>query len=73
MQGGITVAHQSGVYVGTWASNLAGWGTFGGANMELDLIGGVKRPIGGGTIDVVSLDSAVVAAGAGDLLTASVA
>jgi uncharacterized protein (TIGR02001 family) len=52
VQGGITVAHQSGVYVGTWASNLAGWGTFGGANMELDLIGGVKRPIGGGTIDV---------------------
>lgn len=42
VQGGITIAHESGVYVGTWASNLAGWGTFGGANMELDLIGGYK-------------------------------
>lgn len=42
VQGGITIAHDSGLYVGTWASNLAGWGTFGGANMELDLIGGYK-------------------------------
>jgi len=42
VQGGITVSHGSGFYVGTWASNLAGWGTFGGANMELDLIGGYK-------------------------------
>lgn len=53
IQGGITIAHESGFYVGTWASNLAGWGTFGGANMELDLIGGFKTPIGGGgTLDV---------------------
>ncbi|AXJ95616.1 MULTISPECIES: TorF family putative porin [unclassified Sphingomonas] len=53
IQGGLTVAHESGLYVGTWASNLAGWGTFGGANMELDLIGGYKMPVGGGgTLDV---------------------
>ncbi len=53
IQGGITIAHESGFYVGTWGSNLAGWGTFGGANMELDLIGGFKTPIGGGgTLDV---------------------
>ena len=53
VQGGITIAHKSGVYIGTWGSNLAGWGTFGGANMELDLIAGYKTPIGGGgTIDV---------------------
>lgn len=52
VQGGITIAHESGLYVGTWASNLAGWGTFGGANMELDLIGGYKLPVGGGTLDV---------------------
>ena len=53
VQGGLTVAHESGFYVGTWASNLSGWGTFGGANMELDLIGGVKVPVGGGgTLDV---------------------
>ena len=53
IQGGITITHESGFYVGTWGSNLAGWGTFGGANMELDLIGGFKTPIGGGgTLDV---------------------
>ncbi len=53
VQGGITIAHQSGVYVGTWASNLAGWGTFGGANMELDLIAGYKAKLSDtGTVDV---------------------
>ena len=52
VQGGITVTHESGVYGGVWASNLAGWGTFGGSNMELDLIGGYKMPVGGGALDV---------------------
>lgn len=52
LQGGITVTHESGFYASTWASNLAGWGTFGGANLELDLVGGYKRPLAGGTIDV---------------------
>ena len=53
VQAGITVAHESGIYVGAWGSNLAGWGTFGGANMELDLIAGFKAPIGeGASIDV---------------------
>ena len=52
VQGGLTLAHDSGLYVAAWASNLAGWGTFGGANMELDLIGGYKAPLGDGTIDV---------------------
>ncbi|MEG3084762.1 TorF family putative porin [Sphingomonas sp. PB2P12] len=45
IQGGLTIAHESGFYVGTWASNLSGWGTFGGANMELDLIGGYKAKL----------------------------
>jgi uncharacterized protein (TIGR02001 family) len=54
IQGGITATHASGVYAGFWASGLAGWGTFGGANMELDLVGGYKRSLGssGLTIDV---------------------
>jgi uncharacterized protein (TIGR02001 family) len=53
IQGGFTIAHKSGVYVGAWGSNLSGWGTFGGSNMELDLIGGYKMPIGaGGALDV---------------------
>jgi uncharacterized protein (TIGR02001 family) len=53
VQGGITIAHESGFYIGTWASNLAGWGTFGGANMELDLIGGYKASLAdNATLDV---------------------
>ena len=53
VQGGITIAHESGLYIGTWGSNLSGWGTFGGQNMELDLIAGYKFPVGtGGTLDV---------------------
>ncbi len=53
VQGGITIAHDSGLYVGGWASSLAGWGTFGGANMELDLIGGYKAALAcNATLDV---------------------
>lgn len=53
LQGGITVAHESGLYAGLWGSNLAGWGTFGGANLELDLIGGYKFALAeGATLDV---------------------
>lgn len=42
VQGGITVTHESGAYAAFWSSNLAGWGTFGGPNLELDLIAGYK-------------------------------
>ncbi len=53
VQAGITVAHDSGFYGGAWGSNLAGWGTFGGANMELDLIGGYKAALArNATLDV---------------------
>ncbi|WBH18306.1 TorF family putative porin [Sphingomonas radiodurans] len=45
VQGGVTVAHDSGVYAGLWGSNLAGWGTFGGANAELDLIAGYRTKL----------------------------
>ncbi len=48
VQGGIAVAHKSGFYAGTWGSNLAGWGTFGGANLELDIYGGYATEIGSG-------------------------
>lgn len=51
VQGGFTIAHSSGFYAGTWGSNLSGWGTFGGANMELDLYAGFKFPVGEGTLD----------------------
>ncbi|WDA39674.1 TorF family putative porin [Erythrobacter sp. BLCC-B19] len=52
VQGGFTLSHSSGFYVGTWGSNLAGWGTFGGANMELDIYAGYKLPVGEGTLDL---------------------
>ena len=52
IQGGVTATHESGAYVGTWASNLSGWGTFGGANMELDLYAGYAVPLGNATLDV---------------------
>ena len=53
IQGGITVTHASGFYGGIWGSNLAGWGQFGGANMELDLVGGFKTTFGEGlNVDV---------------------
>ena len=52
VQGGITIAHESGLYIGTWGSNLSGWGTFGGSNMELDLVAGFKHALGPVTVDV---------------------
>lgn len=51
VQGGATVTHKSGLYGGFWGSNLAGWGTFGGSNLELDLIAGYARTVGPVTID----------------------
>jgi uncharacterized protein (TIGR02001 family) len=51
VQGGITVSHKSGFYLSTWASNLAGFGTFGGANTELDAIGGYTTALGKTTLD----------------------
>jgi uncharacterized protein (TIGR02001 family) len=51
VQGGFTINHESGFYAGAWGSNLAGWGTFGGANIELDLYAGFKLPVGEGTLD----------------------
>jgi hypothetical protein len=52
VQAGVTVTHQSGLYAGVWGSNLAGWGTFGGSNTELDIIGGFATEIGGAKLDV---------------------
>lgn len=52
IQGGATISHESGAYVAFWGSNLSGWGTFGGANMELDIVAGYKLPLAGGALDV---------------------
>ncbi|MGB3721716.1 MAG: TorF family putative porin [Pacificimonas sp.] len=56
LQGGLDVAHSSGFYAGTWASNLGGFGTFGDPNLELDLYAGFGGDFGGiGTFDVGAL------------------
>ncbi|MGK2912564.1 MAG: TorF family putative porin [Sphingobium sp.] len=52
VQGGATISHESGAYVAFWGSNLSGWGTFGGSNMELDLVAGYKVPLAGGALDI---------------------
>ncbi|WP_076068417.1 TorF family putative porin [Sphingomonas montana] len=52
VQAGLTATHESGLYAGVWGSNLSGWGTFGGSNMELDVYGGYKAKVGSGTLDV---------------------
>lgn len=52
IQGGLTLGHESGLYASFWSSNLAGWGTFGGPNLELDLVGGFKKSFGSATVDV---------------------
>lgn len=41
-----TVNHKSGLYAGAFGSSLAGWGTFGGPNLETDLFGGYRFPVG---------------------------
>lgn len=51
VQAGLSVSHDSGFYVGTWGSNLAGFGTFGGSNIELDVYGGYRATIGAATLD----------------------
>jgi len=51
VQAGLSASHESGLYVGTWGSNLAGFGTFGGSNLELDIYGGYKTTLGGLTLD----------------------
>ncbi|MDR6709528.1 TorF family putative porin [Novosphingobium sp. 1748] len=51
LQAGVTVTHKSGFYGSIFSSNLAGWGTFGGPNLEFDLIGGYAKAVGPVTID----------------------
>ncbi len=56
LQGGFDYAHSSGVYVGTWGSNVS-WlsdqgSSDGGSSLELDLYGGFKNTIGDFGYDV---------------------
>lgn len=42
VQGGLDYAHNSGVYLGTWLSNVSGNSYNNGAGLEMDLYGGYK-------------------------------
>ena len=66
VQGGVTVTHESGLYVATWGSNLSGWGTFGGSNMELDLVGGYSTEVMSGLKVDVGLTWYMYPGGASD-------
>ena len=50
IQGGATIAHSSGFYVGGWGSSID-QGTAAGANAELDLIAGYSKTFDGLTVD----------------------
>lgn len=52
VQASLTLSHRSGAYAGLWVSNLAGWGSFGGPDLELDLIAGYRLPVADGTLDL---------------------
>ena len=53
VQGGFDIAHSSGFYVGTWASNIYGHALgIPNASAEVDLYGGFAKDIGGFLVDV---------------------
>jgi uncharacterized protein (TIGR02001 family) len=53
-QGGFDVAHSSGLYVGTWGSNVSSWaaGPETSTKLEIDLYGGYKTSVAGVGVDV---------------------
>lgn len=54
VQGGLTVSHESGVYVGVWGSSVDEY-IAAGSDQEIDLIAGYKKTFGGTTLDVGGL------------------
>ena len=53
-QGGFDVAHSSGLYVGTWGSNVSSWaaGPNSSVKLETNLYGGYKTEVSGVGVDV---------------------
>ncbi len=53
-QGGFDLAHSSGLYVGTWGSNVSSWaaGPTTSTKLEIDLYGGYKTEVAGVGLDV---------------------
>ncbi|RJT24716.1 hypothetical protein D5I55_04355 [Chakrabartia godavariana] len=54
VQAGLTVAHESGAYVGIWGSSVDDYIAAGG-DQEIDLIAGYKTTFGGTTVDMGGL------------------
>ncbi len=54
IQGGVDIAHSSGLYVGTWGSNVSDWaaGPYTSTKLEIDLYGGYKTEVAGVGVDV---------------------
>jgi len=54
IQGGADIAHSSGLYVGTWGSNVSDWaaGPYTSTKLEIDLYGGYKTEVAGVGVDV---------------------
>jgi uncharacterized protein (TIGR02001 family) len=51
-QGGFDVAHSSGLYIGTWGSNVSRWAATDTGSLELDLYGGYKFEVAGMPLDI---------------------
>lgn len=51
LQASLTATHQSGFYAGLWGSSLKGFGTYGGADTELDAIAGYSHALDSATMD----------------------
>ncbi len=56
VQGWVSVTHRSGLYAGTWASSIDGFGELGGSNLELDIYAGYKVEVA----DEVTFDGGVI-------------
>ena len=56
VQGWVSVTHESGLYAGTWASSIDGFGELGGSNLELDIYAGYKVEVA----DDVTFDGGVI-------------
>jgi uncharacterized protein (TIGR02001 family) len=52
VQGGFDVAHSSGLYIGTWGSNVSSWAASPAGSLELDIYGGYKTTVGDVGLDV---------------------
>lgn len=53
VQGGVDIGHKSGLYVGTWGSNVSDWtAPNASVNLEIDYYGGYKTEVAGFAVDV---------------------